>query len=237
MERLALRAWPALEEVDYDGWRLRAARGYTGRANSVAPLAHGGLPLAEKIAHVEDWYAARRLPAKFRLTEFSRPGNLDPLLATLGYRSVDSVATMTLALSGRRRASPPDAVVELSLDEWSAGTHVVQRAILERIQPTRWLLGWRADGVLAGRVMGVLEDGWVGVFNLSVLESHRRRGIGRGLVTALLDRAATHSAGGAYLQVVEGNPTALALYVGLDFSMAYRYWYRVKETQAPSLSH
>jgi len=61
LERLALSAWPALEDVDYDGWRLRAAQGYTGRANAVTPLTHGGLPVAEKIAYVEAWYAARQL--------------------------------------------------------------------------------------------------------------------------------------------------------------------------------
>lgn len=228
LERLCLRAWPALEEMDYDGWRLRAAQGYTGRANSVAPLAHGGLPVAEKIAHVEAWYTARQLPAKFRLTEFARPGTLDLHLRSLGYRSVDPVAAMTLALSARPETT---AAIDLSLDDWFAGKDVpVQRAIIERIQPTRWLLGWQTDGVLAGRVMGVLEDGWLGVFNLAVLESHRRRGIGRKLMTALLARADGQGARGAYLQVVEENAAAVGLYVGLGFHTAYRYWYRVKES-------
>jgi hypothetical protein len=121
LERLCLRAWPALEEMDYDGWRLRAAQGYIGRANSVAPLAHGGLPVAEKIAHVEAWYTARQLPAKFRLTEFARPGTLDLHLRSLGYRSVDPVAAMTLALSARPETT---AAIDLSLDDWFAGKDV-----------------------------------------------------------------------------------------------------------------
>ncbi len=37
IERLSMRAWPALEEEWLDGWLLRAAQGYTDRANSVNP--------------------------------------------------------------------------------------------------------------------------------------------------------------------------------------------------------
>lgn len=98
LEQLTLRAWPALEEEEYDGWRLRAAQGYTGRANAVTPLAAGRLDLATKIAHSEQWYAARGLPAKFRVTHFSQPGNLDATLASRGYAQVEDVMVTTAML-------------------------------------------------------------------------------------------------------------------------------------------
>ena len=45
-----MQALPALESETYDGWVHRAAGGYTGRANSAAPLDPGELDPAEKIS-------------------------------------------------------------------------------------------------------------------------------------------------------------------------------------------
>jgi GNAT superfamily N-acetyltransferase len=259
IECLTLRAWPALEDVEYDGWRLRAAQGYTGRANSVAPLAAGQLDLAAKIAHCEQWYTARGLPAKFRVTPFSQPGDLDATLAQRGYAHVEDVMVMTAeqlsldvggcsrpAPSGRRGTHGDGAPwlhqsdvktddtasggpVELTLAEWMAGkSSPVQQAIIERIEPTHWLLGWRHGDELVARALGVVEDGWLGIFNVSVVPAHQRRGVGRALMLALAERARRRGARQAYLQVVADNAAAVGLYTGLGFREAYRYWYRTR---------
>lgn len=57
--------WQPLEREEYGGWRLRAAEGFTGRANSVLPLGAPPAPLGPAVDHVEQWYAARGLPARF----------------------------------------------------------------------------------------------------------------------------------------------------------------------------
>jgi len=229
LERLTLRAWPALEEVEYDGWHLRAAQGYTGRANAVAPLAAGRLDLATKIAHCEQWYAARGLPAKFRVTPFSQPGNLDATLAGRGFARVEDMMVMTAKLGAAKSDSVAGTTVELSLDEWFAGKSApVQRAIFERIQPAHWLLGWRCNDQLVGRVLGIVEDSWLGVFNLSVVPAQQRKGFGRALMRALGERAYRQGARQAYLQVGAENTSAVGLYTGLGFREAYRYWYRTR---------
>lgn len=231
-----MRAWPALEEEWHDGWLLRAALGYTGRANSVNPLEHGQLPVTEKIVHCEQWYASRKLPAKFRLNPFSQPADLDVALAARGYQHLDDVMVMTADLVAERETLPRQTLIagepaELSLDEWFAGktsrTAPIQRAILERIQPRHWLAGWRCDGELVARGLAVVEDGWLGIFNVSVMESQRRRGFGRALMAAMLRQAVNHGAHHAYLQVVAENVAAVNLYRGLGFRETYRYWYRV----------
>jgi ribosomal protein S18 acetylase RimI-like enzyme len=230
LERLTLRAWPALEEEEYDGWRLRAAQGYTGRANAVAPLVAGRLDLAVKIPHCEQWYAERGLPAKFRVTRFSQPGNLDATLAGRGFAQVEDVMVMTATLGGATPDSAVDgALVELTLEEWFAAKSApVQRAILERIQPKHWLLGWRCNDELVGRVLGVVEDGWLGVFNLSVVPAQQRKGFGRALMRALTEHARQQGAQQTYLQVVAENAAAVGFYRGLGFREAYRYWYRTR---------
>ena len=47
------------------GWRLRAAEGFTGRANSVLALGDPGLPLPAAVDAAEGWYTSRGLPPRF----------------------------------------------------------------------------------------------------------------------------------------------------------------------------
>ena len=62
LERVAAQHWRGTEEEWLGGWLLRAAEGFTGRANSVLPLADPGLPLDDALDAVTRWYAARGLP-------------------------------------------------------------------------------------------------------------------------------------------------------------------------------
>ena len=62
LERVAAQHWRGTEEEWLGGWLLRAAEGFTGRANSALPLADPGLPLGDALDAVTRWYAARGLP-------------------------------------------------------------------------------------------------------------------------------------------------------------------------------
>jgi len=68
LEELSMRALPALETERFDGWVLRAAGGYTRRANSAAPLYSGELDSAEKIVYTETWFRSRGLTPMVRLS-------------------------------------------------------------------------------------------------------------------------------------------------------------------------
>ena len=62
LEHIAARHWRGTEEDRLGGWLLRAAGGFTGRANSVLPLGDPGMPLDDALAAVTRWYRARALP-------------------------------------------------------------------------------------------------------------------------------------------------------------------------------
>jgi len=62
LERIAAAHWRGTEEEWLGGWLLRAAGGFTGRANSALPLGDPGMPLDEAIAAVTRWYRDRGLP-------------------------------------------------------------------------------------------------------------------------------------------------------------------------------
>lgn len=62
LEEVAADGWRGTEEESLGGWRLRAAGGFTGRANSALAVGDPGLPLPAAAAAVHRWYAARELP-------------------------------------------------------------------------------------------------------------------------------------------------------------------------------
>lgn len=62
LETTAAGGWRAPQEERLGGWLLRAAEGFTGRANSALAAGDPGLPLASAVPAVCAWYAARGLP-------------------------------------------------------------------------------------------------------------------------------------------------------------------------------
>ncbi|MDX3411296.1 GNAT family N-acetyltransferase [Streptomyces sp. ME02-6977A] len=63
LARVAARSWRPVESERLGAWELRAAGGFTRRANSVLPLGDPGLPLDEALTAVRRWYGVRGLPA------------------------------------------------------------------------------------------------------------------------------------------------------------------------------
>ncbi|WP_416968668.1 GNAT family N-acetyltransferase, partial [Streptomyces sp. 4F14] len=63
LSRVAARAWLPVESSPLGEWELRAAAGYTRRANSVLPLGDPGVPVDEALRVVREWYGVRGLPA------------------------------------------------------------------------------------------------------------------------------------------------------------------------------
>ena len=67
-EEIASNAHVALNVMQYDGWLLRFASGYTNRANSVSVLYPSTIDPDEKITYCEECYRRQNLPCVFKLT-------------------------------------------------------------------------------------------------------------------------------------------------------------------------
>jgi N-acetylglutamate synthase len=61
LEAVAALGWQAADRSWLGGWLLRAAEGFTGRANSALPLGDPGLPLPDAVDAVQRWYGDRGL--------------------------------------------------------------------------------------------------------------------------------------------------------------------------------
>jgi ribosomal protein S18 acetylase RimI-like enzyme len=77
--------------------------------------------------------------------------------------------------------------------------------------------------------LGVLENQYIGLFEIITARNKRRRGFGRELILNILDWGKKNGATKAYLQVAMSNEPALNLYSNLGFEEIYQYFYRIKE--------
>lgn len=95
------RAWQPVESEALGDWRLRAAGGFTRRANSALPLGDPGLPVGEALGQVRDWYEERGLPAYVQ-TATGAEGTQELLCAELerhGWRREVSAEVRIAALA------------------------------------------------------------------------------------------------------------------------------------------
>jgi N-acetylglutamate synthase len=81
-------------------------------------------------------------------------------------------------------------------------------------------------GQPAATALGVVEEHWLGISCVATDPTFRRRGCAQQLMAALFAWAIAHGTTHAWLQVMQHNAPALALYAQLGFATAYHYHYR-----------
>jgi len=235
LEDVARLGWQAPDSRWLGRWLLRAAEGWTGRANSVLPLGDPGLPLDAALAEVTGWYAERGLPARFCLPTPARE-LLAAALEARGWTAYNPTGVLTtdvgVALRDWPDAGHPATVRPEPSEEWLALYHYRGGATLPPVARTV-LVGAREPGFVVLRVDGTaaaiaraaVDRGWVGVTAVEVDPAYRRRGLGTAVMRAALAWAAERGALSVYLQVADDNAAARALYDRLGFARHHGYHY------------
>lgn len=249
VQRVAALGWPGLEQERLGGWVLRAAGGFTSRANSVLAVGDPGMPVPEALGVVERFYRARslvpRVQVPFPLTGPHDPARgLDAELAERGWEGDAPTLLMTVDLRVRTRpehdagaglwtdvADQPDADW-LGLYRYRGGglpegaSRVLTAAAWQRFVTLRspGADGGTAVAVAVGRV--AVANGWAGVTAMQVDEDYRRRGLGAAVLGRLLELGMAQGARFGYLQVAAANAPAVALYEAAGFTGHHRYRYR-----------
>ena len=218
------------EVADIAGWKLHAAGGFSRRVNSAAPTASAETT-SEALAAVRSWFSERGLEFVARITPLA--AHIDASLAGLGFTREGQTDVMTAFIDGNpvadvTVASEPSAkwmsaqarlqgVPAELIDSW--------QGIISRINsPAGFASIGDPEAIAAG--FGVRYGRWLGLYEINVESDHRHRGLGRRLSDALLWWGASTGATRGYLQVVQDNHAARALYRSLGFTRAYQYWYR-----------
>lgn len=256
LEDVAADGWRPLElgwlGVTGQGWRLRAADGFTGRGNSALAVGETGLDDAAAVDAVTAWYVGRGLRPRIclpwpsdadRLPDGARDVAPDAELRRRGWE----LDTPTLVMTADLRAVAGAAVrpgwtlpAGLTLDvadrpdeDW-LGIYRYRGQDLPPVgltlllsAPAQAFVSVR-DGsatVAVGRVASA--RGWSGVTAMDVAPSHRRQGLARAVLGAAAEWALGRGDRSAYLQVAEQNAGARALYGSTSFAVHHGYHYRL----------
>ncbi len=240
VESAAYRSWPAGEVVDYDGWQLRYSDGFSRRGNSVYPAAESTILHEEKLGWCQDWYRQRGLDLVVRQTPASEPG-LDQVLADRGFALEGRTNVMIAEIGAvpaehEVTAAPDKAWWQTMADLWGIGSDRAPgwSAIVERIDLPAGFALVAVDGTPIAAGLAVVDAALLGLFEIIVAPAQRRQGVGIALARSLMAWGRNEGATKAYLQVVEENTPAIAMYEGTGFRHEYTYWYRRAPSEQPS---
>ena len=250
LQRLAARTWPGLEQQRLGEWELRAAGGFTGRANSALAVGDPGMELTEALQRVRDWYGERGLSPRLQVPAALEPGAgssavdaaaPEQQVATLCDHEGWAAEPWTLVMIRQAMTSSPEptflAAARLRMrwadrpdDQWLDLYHyrgsqlpATARRVIAAA-PACYLTA-DLDGEVVGIGRAAVAEGLVVLTAIGVVAGHRRRGIGAYITEALTAKGAEAGAELSLLQVFAQNP-AVSLYRKLGFLAHHRYRYR-----------
>jgi ribosomal protein S18 acetylase RimI-like enzyme len=231
VELAATEAWPPVELRWLGDWRLRAAGGYTGRANSALPIGDPGMPLGEALDRVVEFYTSRDLPARIDVP-LPLATMVQREVVAAGWREECTVLVQTMPVAQLVAATPPGAGFDLSPTLPAAAMELIAgrrgplpeaaRHVLTAV-PRLAFCAYAESGTLLAMGRGSVTRGWLGLFAIETVPTARRRGFAREAIGALARWSVAAGAQNAFLQVESGNAAAIALYETLGFTTHHRY--------------
>lgn len=244
IEDLAANAWQPESKQIAGGWLLRYSRGITRRGNSVLPLKDDGqINLNKKITIAEDFYSQYNLPLIFQMTKAAQPNGLNRTLKSLGYQDkfftqvqTGSTKIVLKNTQGEKRFSvtgTPKLNLEwfniyTQTNQYSGLSSEVRENILRQTPQNSCYLTLKDGNHIAAIGLGVIECDHMGIYCMVTPNEHRRKGAAIETIHALAKWGVNNFVHQIYLQVMENNRPALALYAKAGFTKQYRYWYTEK---------
>jgi GNAT superfamily N-acetyltransferase len=225
IERLHVRAWPALETANIHGWLWRHSGGGSKRANSVSTVDFSGSDPALALDEVEARYRARNVATQVHTYDLSAPAGIADLLQGRGYNTSETTLTMAKAVG----AANPSADVEVSATpsaEWrevylgaiSESRRRINAQILNAVpQPCAYFSCGR-DGQVISTGLCVTDGDFAVVECMATRTEARRQGGADAVLRSLEAWAAKQGARTLALQAVAINAPAVALYTRFGFA-------------------
>ena len=246
-EELQSNAFPALQIVMYDGWSVRFGGGFTYRVNCANAMYPEHLPPAEKIAYVHTLYQKSDLPMSiFKFHDGMEPARLSACeseLDQLGYGTERSGNIFVCDLDAFSRQPNTEVRIEsIMTDQWLDGFLTMNGTADHQREAASQMLKniafpiaaasiWE-NGTMSACGLGVMEQGFVGLYDIFVDASCRRRGLGGDICTAIMQHGKSSGCRTAYLQCLSDNFGARKMYDQLGYRETYHYWFRTKRFES-----
>jgi N-acetylglutamate synthase len=235
LEGLCADAWPAVVDRPLGAWRLRAAGGFTGRANSALAIGDPGRPIPSALSAVREFAAEHGIAPRVH-APIGSPW--DRAVTAQGWElDVEHVAGPVSAMlvapvHGER--DPRVGLTERPTPEWwrlgpADPPTAAQRAVVDPGDPLpiAFALVHGPGGEPAGHLRAAVVSDHLHLALLAVAPDVRRGGLGRALVASAMWWGLGRGARWAVLQVAVHNSDALDFYRRIGFVEHHRYRYLV----------
>jgi N-acetylglutamate synthase len=210
LERYALPGWLGFSEPLGD-WTLRAAPGFTARANSCLAVGDPGMPVGVAAAKIAAFSRAFGIPPQAQVIAGSQT---EAELRSLGWLDasprVDVVVGRLGDVLGDQLPDPAVQVAETLTAQWQAAYHrsspndadpAIVRMILDGHPPRAFGSVASGDERVVAIVRGHLSGPWLGLASVWTDPDHRGHGLATKLVIALGHWAARRGGRYVYLHV------------------------------------
>lgn len=241
VEAACRAAWPAIEEIERTGWRLRFAAGHSHRANSANPMRADPAGPDEALPWIEAAYAAHDLETTIRLPALidrDLQTTFENSLSERGYATEGDSLTLYAELPQLPMRLDPDVKItatpgadwlatQADWRGWDAATLARYRAIMTRVESPAGFMALSLAGSISAMAFARIHEGTLCLNSMMANPQERGQGHGKRLLGALLAWGIRQEATAACLQVEIDNAPALALYRGMGFTRelyGYRYW-------------
>jgi len=233
IERLHVRAWPAFETADIDGWLWRYSGGGSQRANSVSTVDFSGDDPAAALDEVEARYRARNAMVRLHTYDLSAPAGIVDLLQRRGYGAGETTLTMAKPVGAR----DPSAAVEVAAlpnAGWQAvylgaiteSRRSVNAKILGAVPQPCGFFSCRRAGQVISSGLCVADGDFAVIECMATRLEARRQGGADAVLQSLEAWAARRGVKTLALQAVAANTAAVALYSRFGFApvATNRFW-------------
>jgi N-acetylglutamate synthase len=238
LESLCADAWPALVDRPVGAWRLRAAEGYTGRANGALAIGDPGMPIPDALEVVRAFAAEHSTPARVQVpigSPWDKAVAAQGWVLNTAHSRGAEVAVLVAPLVGVR--DPRVELPEHPSDAWweralGAPPTPAQRHVLDPggHPPTAFGRITGPDTTVDATVRATVVEDHLHLSMLEVAPGSRRQGLATALLASAAEWGREHGARWAVLQVALHNSGARALYARLGFVEHHRYRYLVPPT-------
>lgn len=234
LERYALPGWLGLSEP-LGEWTLRAAHGFTSRANSCLAVGNPGMPMEAAAAKIVAFSAADGIEPRAEVIAGSQ---IEAGLRALGWTAAspgtDVLVCRLSELLGEHLPDPVVQVAETLTDSWQTAYQLscpddVEPAILRMIldgHPPRAFGGVvSGDERFVAIARGHLNTAWLGLASIWTDPDQRGQGLATKVVIGLGHWAARRGSRYVYLRVASANEHARSWCSHLGFVLHHRNRY------------